>query len=72
MIVLHSEGTRNFFDCKVFLVNPLPLGGVHKLRLQDLAIFDHLAPGLHFPWYKSLQKVKFFDHLPPSSCKGSL
>ena len=27
---------------------------------------------LHFLWYKSLQKVDFFDHLPPSSCKRSL
>ena len=28
--------------------------------------------GLHFLWYKSLQKVNFFDHPPPSSCKRSL
>ena len=27
---------------------------------------------LHFLWYKSLQKVHFFDHLPPFSCKRSL
>ena len=27
---------------------------------------------LHFLWYKSLQKVNFFDYLPPSSCKRSL
>ena len=27
---------------------------------------------LHFLWYKCLQKVKFFDQLPPSSCKRSL
>ena len=27
---------------------------------------------LHFLWYKSLQKVDFLDHLPPSSCKRSL
>ena len=27
---------------------------------------------LHFLWHKSLQKVDFFDHLPPSSCKRSL
>ena len=27
---------------------------------------------LHFLWYESLQKVNFFDHLPPSSCKRSL
>ena len=32
----------------------------------------HLPPlRLHFLWYKSLQKVEFFDHLPPSSCKRS-
>ena len=50
------------------------LGGVHKLRLQDLAFFDHLPPPLrlHFLWYKSLQKVDFFDHLPPSSRKRSI
>ena len=27
---------------------------------------------LHFLRHKSLQKVDFFDHLPPSSCKRSL
>ena len=27
---------------------------------------------LHFLWYKSLQKVNFFDHLPTSSRKRSL
>ena len=27
---------------------------------------------LHFLWYKSLQKVDLFDHLPPSTCKRSL
>ncbi len=27
---------------------------------------------LHFLWYESLQKVDFFDHLPPCSCKHSL
>ena len=27
---------------------------------------------LHFLWYKSSQKIDFFDHLPPSSCKRSL
>ena len=27
---------------------------------------------LYFLWYKSLQKVDFFDYLPPSSCKHSL
>ena len=48
-----------------FEIEQAPLRGVHKLRLQDLAFFDHL-PTLHFLWYKSLQKVNFFDHLPPS------
>ena len=43
---------------------------VYKLRLQDLSFFNHLR--LHFLWYKSLQKVDFFDHLPPSPCKRSL
>ena len=41
------------------------LGGVHKLRLQDLAFFYHLPPSLYIKRYKSLQKVDFFDHLPP-------
>ena len=27
---------------------------------------------LYFLWYKSLQKLDFFDHLPPFSCKRSL
>ena len=27
---------------------------------------------LHFLWYNGLQKINFFDHLPPSSCKRSL
>ena len=50
-----------------------PLGGVHKLPLQDLSFFWPPTPlRLHFLWYKSLQKVNFFDHLPPSSCKRSL
>ena len=49
------------------------LGGIHKLRLQDLGFFWPPTPlRLHFIWYKSLQKVNFFDHLPPSSCKRSL
>ena len=49
------------------------LGGVHKLRLQNLALFDHLPPlHLHNLWYESLRKVIFFDHLPPSSYKRSL
>ena len=38
--------------------------------------FDYFWPPtplrLDFLWYKSLQKVYFFDHLPPSSCKRSL
>ena len=43
------------------------LGGVHILRLQDLAFFDHLPPlRLHFLWYKNFQKVDYLDHLPPS------
>ena len=54
----------------------LRLGDVHKLRLQNLAFFNPLSPPppipLHFLWYKSLQKVNFFDHLPPLSCKHSL
>ena len=28
--------------------------------------------GRRLLWYESLQKVDFFDHLPPSSCKRSL
>ena len=47
------------------------LGGVHKLRLQDLSFFDTYPPSFTFSMI-SLQKVDFFDHLPHSSCKRSL
>ena len=41
-----------------------PLGGIHKLPLQDLFFFWPPTPlRLHFLWYKSLQKVNIFDHL---------
>ena len=44
----------------------LLLGGIHKLRLQDLAFFDHLPPSVYiFYGIKCLQKNYFFDHLPP-------
>ena len=52
----------------------ISLGGVHKLRLSTrFGFFWPPTPlRLHFVWYKSLQKVNLFDHLPPSSCKSSL
>ena len=34
--------------------------------------WPHTPLRLHILWYKSLQKVDFFDHLPPFSCKRSL
>ena len=50
------------------------LGGIHKL--STFTRFGFFLPPnplrLHFLWYKSLQKVDFFYHLPPSSCKRSL
>ena len=50
--------------------------GIHKLRLQDLVFLTtylvHTPLRLHFLWYKSLQKIDFFDHLPLSSCKRIL
>ena len=49
------------------------LGGVHKLRLQDLAFFDHLPPSVYILYGINVYKKSiFFDHLPPSSCKRSL
>ena len=39
-----------------------PHGGVHKLRLQNLAFFLPPTPlCLHFLWYKSLQNVNLFE-----------
>ena len=59
---------------KLFSTNQsLLFGGVQKLRWHVFGFFwppTHLR--LHFLWYESLQKVDFFDHLPPSSCKRSL
>ena len=41
------------------------LGVVHKLRLQNLALFLPPTPfRLHFLWYERLQKVNFFTTYP--------
>ena len=32
------------------------LGGVHKLRLQDLSFFDHLPPSVYFKFNGNQQK----------------
>ena len=66
MYCIPKRGLATFRDV-VYL-----LGGIHKLRLQDLAFLTTYPLRLHFLWYKSLQKVNFFDHLHPSSCKRSL
>ena len=45
--------------------SPAWLGGVHKLRLQDLSFFDHLPPFVYIYYsIKSLQKFTIFDHVP--------
>ena len=42
------------------------LGGVHKLRLQDLAFFDHLPPFLYiFYGIKVYKKSIFLTTYPP-------
>ena len=43
------------------------LGGVHKLRLQDLAFFDHLSPSVYiFYAINVYKKPIFFTTYPPS------
>ena len=42
------------------------LGGVHKLRLQDLAFFDHLPPSVYiFYGIKVYKKSIFLTTYPP-------
>ena len=42
------------------------LGGVHKLRLQDLAFFDHLPPFVYiFYGIKVYNKSIFLTTYPP-------
>ena len=44
----------------------LPLGGVHKLRLQDLAFFDHLPPSVYiFYGINVYKKSIFLTTYPP-------
>ena len=44
----------------------MPLGGVHKLRLQDLAFFDHLPPSVYiFYGLKVYKKLVFLTTYPP-------
>ena len=43
-----------------------PLGSVHKLRLQDLAFFDHLPPSVYiFYGIKVYKKSIFLTTYPP-------
>merc|ERR1711956_106874 len=42
------------------------LGGIHKLRLQDLAFFDHLPPSVYiFYGIKVYKKLIFLTTYPP-------
>ena len=42
------------------------LGGIHKLRLQDLSFFDHLSPSAYiFYGIKVLKKSIFLTTYPP-------
>ena len=44
----------------------LELGGIHKLRLQDLAFFDHLPPSVYiFYGIKVYKKSIFLTTYPP-------
>merc|ERR1712008_329696 len=44
----------------------LTLGGVHKLRLQDLSFFDHLPPSVYiFYGIKVYKKSIFLTTYPP-------
>ena len=54
------------------IASPLQ-GGVHKLRLQHLAFFDHLPPSVYiFYGIKVYKKSIILTTYPPSSCKRSL
>ena len=44
----------------------VPLGGVHKLRLQILAFFDHLPPSVYiFYGMEVYKKLIFLTTYPP-------
>ena len=44
----------------------LELGGIHKLRLQDLAFFDHLPPSVYiFYGINVYKKSNFLTSYPP-------
>ena len=46
--------------------SPAWLGGVHKLRLQDLSFFDHLPPSVYiFYGIKVYKKSIFLTIYPP-------
>ena len=63
------------YECPLYQVdfreNPLPcaqqlLGGVHKLRLQDLAFVDHLPPSVYiFYGINVYKKSIFLTTYPP-------
>ena len=63
--------TKNVLLMSLSCAVCIALGGVHKLRLQNLAFLDHLPPSFYI-FYGIKVKVHFFDHLPLSSCKRSL
>ena len=50
-----------------FLLKNINLGGVHKLRLQDLSFFDHLPPSVYiFYGIKVYKKSIFLTTYSPS------
>ena len=52
--------------------NTFHLVGVYKLRLQDLAFFDHLPPSVYiFYGIKVYKKSIFLTTYPPFCCKRS-
>ena len=52
---------RNFL--KDLVINFEYLGGVHKLRLQDLAFFDHLPPSVYI--FYGMNVYKMTTYPPP-------
>ena len=38
----------------------IDLGGIHKLRLQDMAFFDHLLPSVYIFYGKKVYKKSIF------------
>ena len=69
-MVVGLFSTRGTMGLKSFWfkmwVDKLNLGGVHKLRLQDLAFFDHLPPSVYiFYGIKVYKKSIFLTTYPP-------